>query len=82
MGRVANVTKRPFSLARQAWKDYRRGRMIRKNGKKDLGHVEYKETEEINAESQRFQKHKVGFVITVLSSGSKHQLANYLASRP
>jgi hypothetical protein len=35
MGKIANILNQPCSAVRQAWKDYKVGRMMRKNKKKE-----------------------------------------------
>ena len=42
MGKVANILNPPCSAIRQAWKDYKVGRMMRKSEKKEVEQLECK----------------------------------------
>jgi hypothetical protein len=45
MGKIANILNQPCSAVRQAWKDYKVGRIMRKNQKKEVEQLECKENE-------------------------------------
>jgi hypothetical protein len=45
MGRVTNITRQLYSPVRQAWKDYKVGRMMRKSKRQELEQLECKGNE-------------------------------------